>query len=62
MGTWYASRHCDDFSFTLKVEVLEDDEKKLLDQNTGLGRSTCLSAPGSRKIKVRGPGTGQRYT
>ena len=26
----------DDFSFTLKVEVLEDDEKTLISQNTGL--------------------------
>jgi len=27
----------DDFSFTLKVEVLEDDEKTLIQQNSGLG-------------------------
>jgi hypothetical protein len=27
----------DDFSFTLKVEVYEDDEKTLISQNTGLG-------------------------
>ena len=27
----------DDFSFTLKVEVLEDDEKTLVSQNSGLG-------------------------
>ena len=27
----------DDFSFTLKIEVLEDDEKTLIQQNSGLG-------------------------
>ena len=27
----------DDFSFTLKVEVYEDDEKRMVDQNSGLG-------------------------
>ena len=27
----------DDFSFTLKLEVLEDDEKVLISQNTGIG-------------------------
>ena len=27
----------DDFSFTLKIEVLEDDEKTLVSQNTGIG-------------------------
>ena len=27
----------DDFSFTLKVEVVEDDEKTLISQNTGIG-------------------------
>eukprot|EP01044_Picomonas_judraskeda_P005452 COSAG03_NODE_515_length_7268_cov_2.448598_5_plen_75_part_00 len=27
----------DDFSFTLKIEVLEDDEKTLIEQNRGLG-------------------------
>ena len=27
----------DDFSFTLKVEVYEDDEKTLVSQNSGLG-------------------------
>ena len=27
----------DDFSFTLKVEVYEDDEKRIVDQNSGLG-------------------------
>ena len=27
----------DDFSFTLKIEVLEDDEKTLILQNTGIG-------------------------
>ena len=27
----------DDFSFTIKVEVYEDDEKTLVDQNMGLG-------------------------
>ena len=27
----------DDFSFTLKIEIVEDDEKTLISQNTGLG-------------------------
>ena len=27
----------DDFSFTLKIEVVEDDEKTLVEQNSGLG-------------------------
>ena len=27
----------DDFSFTMKVEVYEDDEKTLVSQNSGLG-------------------------
>ena len=27
----------DDFSFTLKVEVYEDDQRRMVDQNSGLG-------------------------
>ena len=27
----------DDFSFTLKIEIYEDDERRMVDQNTGIG-------------------------
>ena len=32
----------DDFSFTLKVEVYEDDEKRMVDQTSGLGELVRL--------------------
>ena len=46
----------DDFSFTLKVEVYEDDEKTLISQNSGLGELLKLlifqnHVNGDRKTK-----------
>ena len=46
----------DDFSFTLKVEVYEDDEKTLVSQNSGLGELLKLMilqnhVNGDRKTK-----------
>ena len=40
----------DDFSFTLKVEIVEDDEKRLLEQNSGLGELLRLLVMQNRKI------------
>ena len=46
----------DDFSFTLKVEVLEDDEKTLVDQNMGLAELLRLLVLQNRVASDRNSG------
>ena len=42
----------DDFSFTLKVEVIEDDEKTMVDQNMGIGELLRLLVLQNREAMV----------